>query len=112
MAIRSQAAVPQESVAEQRRYVPMGKRLVPLSALIAVIAVAAAAVLAWRLYSPPWAGGVRQTQRVRQPQESRVINAPGPDNTITALPPPEKRIITGEKPPSGDKPTQKQEEPR
>jgi hypothetical protein len=104
MSSHPQAASPQDVDASPRRYVSVGKRLVPLSVLIAVAAVAVAAVLAWRLYSPPWAGGIRSAERAPQPPASRVVNAPGPDNTITTLPPPDQRIIAGQKPSEGDKP--------
>jgi hypothetical protein len=80
----------EDVVPAQRRYVPVGKRIVPLSVLIAVVAVAAAAFFAWRLYTPQWAGGVGRVTKQPQPSESKVENAPGPDNTIKTMPPPDQ----------------------
>jgi hypothetical protein len=74
-----------------RRYVPVGKRIVPLSVLIAVVATAAAAVFAWRLFSPQWAGGVGRVDKAPQPPASKMPDAPGPDNSIKSLPPPGER---------------------
>lgn len=74
-----------------RRVVKVGSRLVPLSVLLAVVATGMAVFFGWRLYSPTWAGGVGRVIQAPQPSSSKVENAPGPDNSITALPPPDLR---------------------
>ncbi|MBY0308236.1 MAG: hypothetical protein K2Q09_05800 [Phycisphaerales bacterium] len=113
MASHSQAATAPEATASKRRYVPVGGRIVPLSVLVAVVAVAAAVFFAWRLYTPPWAGGVQRAEKAPPPADNKVVNAPGPDNQITTLPPAEQRIITTDKPAGkqapGDRPAPTQE---
>lgn len=75
----------------ERRYVKAGTRLVPLSVLLAAAFAIAAAFFGWRLYSPTWAGGVGRVIEAPQPSSSKVENAPGPDNAVTKLPPPDLR---------------------
>jgi len=78
--------------------------------IVATAAATLAAVFAWRLYSPPWLGGVEKPQPQRPPPSERVAVAPGPDNTATTLPPLPPQPVSP--PPRSDPPREAPRKPQ
>ncbi|HYC99859.1 MAG TPA: hypothetical protein VEB22_01415 [Phycisphaerales bacterium] len=76
-----------------------------ISLVVACLALLIAAVLAWRLFFPPWLGGVQKAEPPPPPIADRVPEAPGPDNTATRLPPQPPQPVS---PPERDKPGEKE----